>query len=238
MAEEFQEGTTFVARKLFQCGGGFQLHKPIFLTKVQPYKRLTAAFYQQTDVVALAQALLGKVLVTNIDGVQTAGIISETEAYRAPDDRASHAWNNRRTKRTETMFQAGGCAYIYLCYGIHHLFNVVTAPEDTAHAVLVRAIEPLEGLDVMLERRGGAAKYTGKKIRQLCSGPGALSQALGLTTVLDGQSLIIPDSPVWIEDRAIAISAPDIATGPRIGVSYAGVSATWPWRFWIKNTII
>jgi DNA-3-methyladenine glycosylase len=124
------------------------------MPKVQPPQRLPADFYLRTDVVQIARELLGKVLVTAFDGHRTAARISETEAYRAPDDRASHAFGNRRTARTEVMFQPGGRAYIYLCYGIHHLFNVVTAPADVAHAVLVRAAEPLEGEAIMRERRG------------------------------------------------------------------------------------
>ena len=108
---------------------------------VQPNNatRLPPEFYQTTDVVQIARDLLGKVLVTHFDGQYTAGRITETEAYRAPDDRACHAWNNRLTPRTRVMFEPGGTAYVYLCYGIHHLFNVVTAPAVMAHAVLIRA---------------------------------------------------------------------------------------------------
>ncbi len=111
-------------------------------------------WYLREDVVNLAQELLGKVIRTEFDGVVTSAIITETEADRGPEDRASHAWNNRRTARTETMFAEGGVAYVYLCYGIHHLFNVVTGPKDLPHAVLLRAVEPVEGLEAMLQRRG------------------------------------------------------------------------------------
>lgn len=143
--------------------------------------RLPESFFQSTDVVAVAKQLLGKVVVTHINEGLTKGRIVETEAYRAPDDRACHAWNNRRTKRTETMFARGGTAYVYLCYGIHHLFNVVTGPEGTAHAVLIRGIEPLYNLDLMLSRRNM------EQVRpQLSGGPGVLSKALGITTDLDG----------------------------------------------------
>jgi len=193
---------------------------------------LAPSFYLRSDVLQVARDLLGKVLVTEFDGRRTAGIITETEAYRAPDDRACHAYNNRRTARTEVMFAAGGRAYIYLCYGIHHLFNVVTATEDTAHAVLIRAIEPLEGVDWMLERR--AIKHTTSPA--LTTGPGALSQALGLTTRWTGQSLYAPDTPVWIEDRNIPVSTLEIAAGKRIGVDYAGACAEWPWRFWLRSS--
>lgn len=193
--------------------------------------RLPADFYQRTDVVQVAKDLLGKVLITNFDGQLTSGRITETEAYRAPDDRASHAWNNRLTARTEVMFREGGCAYVYLCYGIHQMFNVVTAPEGMAHAVLVRAIEPLEGLDTMLKRR----QYKTLK-PSLTTGPGAVGQALGLHTGWSGQRLYLPDSPVWIETRGESQAETDIQCGKRIGIDYAGACADWPWRFWIGGT--
>ena len=176
------------------------------MTKTTNTKRLPTEFYQGTDVLQVARDLLGKVLVTNFEGEYTAGRITETEAYRAPDDRACHAWGNRRTARTEVMFGAGGAAYVFLCYGIHHLFNVVTAPEDQAHAVLIRALEPLEGVGIMRERRGG--KNT--SLVQLTTGPGALCQALGITTHWTGQRLDDPDSPIWIEDRGGLIPQEDI----------------------------
>ncbi|MCC7507032.1 MAG: DNA-3-methyladenine glycosylase [Saprospiraceae bacterium] len=189
---------------------------------------LDAAFYQRDDVVGIARELLGQVLVTQFEGVRTAGLITEVEAYRAPDDRACHAWNNRRTPRTEVMFRPGGSAYIYLCYGIHHLFNVVTGPEGAAHAVLIRGIEPLEGIDLMLQRRK-ARRFE----PSLTTGPGALAQALGLHTRMSGQSLLDPDSPVWIERGNAPAS---IGAGPRIGVDYAGECAAWPWRFWVEGS--
>ncbi|MCC7504436.1 MAG: DNA-3-methyladenine glycosylase [Saprospiraceae bacterium] len=193
-------------------------------------QRLSADFYLRTDVLQVSRALLGKVLVTQFEGVRTAGLITEVEAYRAPDDRACHAWNNRRTNRTEVMFREGGTAYIYLCYGIHHLFNVVTGPEDTAHAILVRAVEPLEGIEIMRQRRKNPPDA------RLTTGPGALSQALGLTTAWTGQSLLLPDTPVWIEDRGRIIPDAHIAAGPRIGVDYAGECAAWEWRFWLRDS--
>lgn len=115
--------------------------------------KLQAPFYLRDDVVAIAQELLGTILVTEWEGVRTTARIVETEAYRGPEDKASHAYNNRRTARTEVMFGPGGHAYVYLCYGIHHLFNVVTGPAEIPHAVLVRAVEPLAGIDIMMARR-------------------------------------------------------------------------------------
>lgn len=187
-------------------------------------------------MVQIARELLGKILITEFDGQRTAGRITETEAYRAPDDRASHAFGNRRTARTEVMFQEGGRAYVYLCYGIHHLFNVVTAPAETAHVVLIRAIEPIEGLEMMIARRGTSMVKSQNSIVKLTTGPGALSQALGLSTDFTGQDLLAPDSPVWIEKWHENYSTDEIAAGPRIGVDYAGECVAWPWRFWVKNS--
>lgn len=207
------------------------------------YTRLKPGFYQRTDVVQVARDLLGKVLATGFEGRRTAGLISEVEAYRAPDDRACHAYGNRRTRRTEVMFQEGGRAYIYLCYGIHHLFNVVTAPEDMAHAVLIRAVEPLEGLRWMYQRRGLALPAQQVESldpnalpTRLTTGPGALAQALGLHKDQTGQSLIHPDSPIWIEDPGNTVPETAIAAGPRIGVDYAGECAAWEWRFWLRES--
>lgn len=188
-------------------------------------------FYLRDDVVQISKELLGKYLVTEIDGVRTEGRIVETEAYRGPDDKASHAYGNRLTPRTRVMFEEGGCAYVYLCYGIHHLFNVVTAPEGTPHAVLIRAVEPVGELEPMLQRRGMPSLRP-----RLTAGPGALSQALGIRTHHSGTSLTGPDSPIRIEDRGGSVSDPDILAGPRVGVDYAGECALWEWRFRIKKS--
>lgn len=198
-------------------------------------ERLSLEFFTRTDVVQIARDLLGKILVTEFAGSRTSGRITETEAYRAPDDRASHAFSNRRTARTEVMFQEGGRAYIYLCYGIHHLFNVVTAPAETAHAVLIRVVEPIEGVEIMLERRKRTTNNR-ELITSLTTGPGALSQALGLTTKWTGQNFLEPNTPVWIEESGEIIFENEIVSGKRIGVDYAGECAEWPWRFWLKNS--
>jgi len=192
---------------------------------------LPKSFYLRTDVLQIAQDLLGKVIITNIEGKTTTANIVETEAYRAPDDKACHAYNNRRTARTETMFQEGGRSYVYLCYGIHHLFNVVTAPAETAHAILIRGVEPIEGIETMLERRNFS------KIKpQLSAGPGTLSKALGITTALNNVDLTSDKSPIWIEDRGIIIPKKDIKKGKRIGVDYAAECADWEWRFWVDGS--
>ena len=193
-------------------------------------KRLPAAYYISTDVTHLAKDLLGKFLCTNIDGLYCSGKIVETEAYRAPDDRACHAYNNRRTNRTEVMFSKGGVAYIYVCYGLHHLMNVVTAPKDQAHAILIRALEPADGIDIMAERRQMEMMDA-----RLTKGPGALSVALGLRSGMTGTSLYDPSSPIWIEDRGIRFQESEICISKRIGVESAGEAAHWPWRYFVRG---
>lgn len=193
-------------------------------------RRLPASWYLSTDVPSLAKDLLGKFLVTSIDDVRCSGMIIETEAYRGPDDRACHAYNNKRTPRTEVMFEPGGIAYIYICYGMHHLVNVVTGPANHAHAILIRALEPAEGIETMAIRRN----MTATDVR-LTKGPGALSVAMGLRSELTGQSLIRNDSPIWIEDRGLQLPPHDVGVSMRIGVESAGEAATWPWRYFVKN---
>jgi DNA-3-methyladenine glycosylase len=186
--------------------------------------KLRQDFYRRDDVAGISRELLGKVLCTNINGVLTRTVITETEAYAGVTDRASHAYGGRRTKRTEPMFGPGGIAYVYLCYGIHHLFNVVTSAEGTPHAVLIRAGNPLEGVEAMLERREKKA-FDAK----LLGGPGSLAKALGITSSLTGRSL--QGEEVWIEDHGISVSPEDIQASPRVGVDYAKEDALLPYRF-------
>lgn len=190
--------------------------------------KLNPAFYLQADVVEVAQKLLGKKLCTLINGVFTSGIITETEAYEGITDKASHAYGGRFTNRTRTMYQQGGVGYVYLCYGIHHLFNVVTNLEGTPHAVLVRAVKPVDGLEVMQKRRGKVVAD-----RTLTSGPGALSQALGISTLHNGVHLA--DETIWIEETGMVVPPENIVKTTRIGVDYAGEHAAWPYRFYIKG---
>ncbi|MBA3704988.1 MAG: DNA-3-methyladenine glycosylase [Bacteroidetes bacterium] len=186
--------------------------------------KLEKDFYLREDVVQISKDLLGKYLFTKIDCELTGGIITETEAYAGKIDKASHAYNNRRTKRTEIMFAEGGVSYVYLCYGIHHLFNVVTNFKNVPHAILIRAIKPATGISTILNRR--KTKILHNKI---ANGPGTLSQALGIRTEHSG--LDLTGNTIWIEDRGIKISKKDIITGPRIGVNYAGEDAKLPYRF-------
>lgn len=187
-------------------------------------RKLPAAFYRDDDVIDLSRKLLGKVLHTRIDDTHTGVVITETEAYAGIGDRASHAFGGRRTKRTEPMYALGGIAYVYLCYGIHHLFNVVTGPSDAPFAVLVRAGTAFLGEAAMATRRGRAADDPA-----LLAGPGSLSKALGITTALTGVSL--SSDSVWIEDHAIDVPESAIQIGPRVGVDYAGEDAARPYRF-------
>src|SRR5579872_2180016 len=177
----------------------------------QKLKSLPASFYDRPGVVTVARDLLGKVLVTEFGGVRTSGRIVEVEAYNGAVDRASHAWSGRRTKRTEVMFGSGGTAYVYLIYGIHHLFNVVTNRSGVPHAVLVRALEPLEGIPAMLERVGKP-----RLDHSLTRGPGNLSKALGLLTVHTGMTLL--SGEIRIGDDGFRLRRPDIVATPRIGV--------------------
>ncbi|MBO9732774.1 MAG: DNA-3-methyladenine glycosylase [Chitinophaga sp.] len=189
-------------------------------------KKIPLSFYRQPDVVNIAKELLGKTLVTNIDGMRTSGVIVETEAYAGVTDRASHAWNERRTSRTAVMYEPGGVAYVYLCYGIHYLFNVITHMADMPHAVLIRALEPADGLEIMKARFGNQPTHN------ITAGPGNLSKALGIDNKLTGESL--NGATVWIED---APTLPDdlIVASTRVGVAYAGEDAYLPYRFNIKN---
>lgn len=186
--------------------------------------RIPRSFFEHEDVVELAKKLLGKRIVTKIDGVITSGIITETEAYAGVDDRASHAYGGRHTARTKTMYEQGGVSYVYLCYGIHHLFNFVTNVKGVPHAILLRAIEPEKGIEHMLKRRGK------KKVdKTLCGGPGTVSQALGITTALNGT--VLSGKTIWVEETGIIVKPEDVLAGPRIGVDYAGKDAKLPYRF-------
>ena len=179
-------------------------------------------FYVREDVVQISRELLGKILCTKLNGQVTKAIITESEAYAGVGDKASHAYGGRSPLRTEPLYAHGGTAYVYLCYGIHHLFNVVTNTTGTPHAVLIRAGSAFEGGDLMHQRRN---KRDGDK--SLLAGPGSLAKALGITTELIGSDLL--GDQVWIEDHKISVE--DIATGPRVGIDYAEEDATRPYRF-------
>jgi DNA-3-methyladenine glycosylase len=185
---------------------------------------LPSSFYQRDDVVFIAKELVGKQLFSRIGNVLTGGIIIETEAYRGPDDRACHAFNHRRTPRTEVMFRDGGIAYVYLCYGMHNMLNVVTATSGMPHAVLIRALFPTHGVEVMQKRRNG---------RPLTNGPGSLCQALGITR--EHNSLSLQGPLIWIQEPDHSIDLGETKATLRIGVDYAGADALLPWRFVVET---
>jgi DNA-3-methyladenine glycosylase len=190
-------------------------------------RKLPREFYTRASVLTVTRELLGKLLVVPVpDGTRVSGIIVEAEAYRGPQDRASHAYGGRRTNRTETMYGIGGTAYVYFVYGMYYQFNVVTNVKDVPHAVLIRAVEPVEGIEIMRTRRHSQPDHN------LTNGPGKLCIALGIDDKLDRADLF--GERVWIE-QAEKISSRKIASGPRIGIDYAEEWADKPWRFWIRD---
>jgi DNA-3-methyladenine glycosylase len=189
--------------------------------------KLNIDFYLRKNVVKIARDLLGKTLFTNVNGLITGAMIVETEAY-SWKERGCHAYQARRTQRNSIMFEKGGHAYVYLCYGMHYLFNVVTNTENTPEAVLIRAVEPLIGIEEMKLRRGQSVSHF-----HLTSGPGKLSKALGIDRRLNGKFLL--DDEVWIADAGKKIASKNIVASPRIGIDYAGEDALLPWRFTVKD---
>lgn len=190
--------------------------------------RLKPSFFLGEDVVHLAKQLIGKRLVTHLDGQLTSGIISETEAYGGVTDKASHAYGGRHTERTKTMYAVGGTTYVYLCYGIHNLFNVVTNQEGIPHAILIRGIVPDAGIDLMKERR----KFT--KTKGLADGPGKLSKAMGIDLTLNNHDLF--GEQIWIEESGHEVSDNLIKATPRIGIDYAEEHKDLPWRFLLTSS--
>lgn len=193
--------------------------------------KLSPEYYLNENVVEISKDLIGKVLFTKFEGKTTAGIITETEAYAGINDKASHAYGGKKTHRNEVMYHKGGKAYVYLCYGIHHLFNIVTNKEEVPHAVLIRAIYPIIGEQEILKRRN-----TTKYIKNLTVGPGKVSQALGIKTKHNG--MLLSGNQIWIEDQGISLDQKLINVGTRIGVEYAKEDALLPYRFWINHSDI
>lgn len=192
------------------------------------YTKLPSSFYTSTDVLYIAKELLGKLLITQFDGSVCIGRIVETEAYLGETDRASHAFGGRRTSRTETMYLKGGVTYVYLCYGIHHLINVVTGPQNLPHAVLIRAIEPVHGREIMMKRM-----QRQKWDKRIGSGPGNVTKALGITLIHHAVSCL--SDHLFIASDGYVLADDQIKTTPRIGVDYAGDDAAKPYRFVVKD---
>lgn len=197
-------------------------------TETREWSKLPLAFYQAQDVVTITRNLIGKILVTNFDGKLTAGRIVEAEAYNGPFDKAAHSYNNRRTKRTEVMYAAGGLAYIYLCYGIHQMFNIVTNVQDVPNAILIRSLEPVTGIDIMLERSNKTVHGF-----DLTRGPGNVAKALGFHTSQTGLSLV--SDKLFVADDGFSYNESDIIATKRIGVDYAAEDALLPYRFIVKG---
>jgi len=187
--------------------------------------KLAESFYIRRNVTTIARQLLGKILVTKINNQVTSGMIVETEAY-SERERGSHAFKGV-TERNKVMFERGGIAYVYLCYGVHEMFNVVTNNAHKAEAILIRALEPIDGIETMLKRMNTSSSL------RITSGPGKLTKALGIDRKLNGEKLT--KDKIWIEDRGIKIASAKIVSSPRIGIDYAGEDALLPWRFTVKE---
>ena len=189
--------------------------------------KLAREFYLRENTITVARELLGKLLVVAADdGKRVSGMIVETEAYLGVTDRAAHSYGGRRTARNEVMYGGGGHAYVYFIYGMYFQFNVVTGPADHPQAVLIRALEPVEGIDIMRARRGEM------KDRNLSSAPGKLCIAMGIDRGLNGEDLLA--EKVWLEDYR-KVPPKQVAVGKRIGIDYAGEYAEKPWRFWVRG---
>ena len=192
--------------------------------------KLPESYYHNPDAVALSRDLIGKYLFTCIDGELTGGYIVETEAYTGVNDKAAHSYGGRVTPRTQTMYLKGGVSYVYLCYGIHEMFNIVVAEEGQPHAILIRAVQPTEGLDIMMRRRN-----LDKPKPNITKGPGSVAKALGISRKINAMSL--QSDVIWVEDRGLVFPDEEVAAGPRIGVDYAGEDALLPYRFYVKGNI-
>ena len=191
-------------------------------------KKVPLTFYKRKDVVSIARELLGKVIITNFDGVTTSGRIIETEAYVAHVDKASHAFGGRRTAKNEHMYAHPGTAYVYICYGMHQMFNIVTNEKDIPDAVLIRAVEPLEGIDIMLERTGKS-----KLDFTLTKGPGNVGKALGIFKKHSGLHLL--DDEIYLVDDGFKLKKDEVGISGRIGVASAGADALLPYRFYVRG---
>ncbi len=190
--------------------------------------RIKKDFFLSTDVVEIARNLIGKYLLVKIDGIVCGGYITETEAYEGATDKASHAYQNKKTKRTEVMFAKGGRTYVYLCYGIHAMLNFVTADENIPHAILIRGFWPTDGIDVILNRLNRTKLSEG-----MFNGPGKSTRALGILTTHN--NLDLEGDQIWLEDRGMKIPANKIFIGPRVGIDYAEEDALLPYRFIYKK---
>jgi DNA-3-methyladenine glycosylase len=192
--------------------------------------KLPESYYHNTDTVAISRDLIGKYLFTCIDGILTGGYIVETEAYTGVNDKAAHSYGGKLTPRTRTMYMRGGLSYVYLCYGIHEMFNIVVGDEGQPHAILIRAVQPTDGLDVMMIRRNLDTLKP-----NITKGPGSVAKALGISRRINAVSL--QSDVIWVEDRGLTFPDYEVAAGPRVGVDYAGEDALLPYRFYVRGNI-
>ena len=193
-------------------------------------KKLPIQFYERKDVLLIAKELIGKIIVTNFEGTITSGRIIETEAYVGLTDRASHSFGGKRTTRNEHMYSVAGTVYVYICYGMHHLFNVVTNETNLPDAVLIRAVEPITGIDTMLKRTGKP-----KLDNTLTKGPGNEAKALGISKRKYKKKL--DNDEIYIADDGFKIAETTIGISRRIGVEGSGDAALLPYRFYVKENV-
>ena len=191
-------------------------------------QKLPVSFYARKDVVLIARELIGKVIITNFEGKVTSARIVETEAYTGVMDKASHAFGSRRTPRNEHMYSSPGTAYVYICYGLHQMLNIVTNDKGVPDAILIRAVEPIAGIETMLKR-------TGKKIpdKTLTRGPGNVGKALGIFKYHSGNYLL--GDEIYLIDDGVRIPRENLGVSARIGVESAGADALLPYRFYVKG---
>jgi DNA-3-methyladenine glycosylase len=190
-------------------------------------KRLARSFYLRQHTLTVCRELLGKLLVVPDEhGRRVSGMIVEVEAYLGITDRGAHSYGGRRTARNEVTYGTGGHVYVFFVYGMYYQLNLVTGPAEHPHVALVRAVEPVEGIEIMRDRRGAM------KDRNLTSGPGKLCIAMNIDRRLNGERL--HSDRIWVENYR-AFTDDDIASGPRIGIDYAGEDALKPWRFWVRG---
>jgi DNA-3-methyladenine glycosylase len=188
-------------------------------------KKLSRDFYLRKDTVRVARDLLGKLLVVPADdGTRISGMIVEAEAYLGIEDKAAHSYSGRRTARNEVTYSEGGQVYVFFVYGMYYQLNLVTGPAEHAHVVLIRAVEPIEGIEIMREHRGKMPD------KNLTSGPGKLTIAFGIDRSFNGEDLL--GNRIWLEEYK-NIKKSETASGPRVGIDYAEEFVEMPWRVWI-----
>jgi DNA-3-methyladenine glycosylase len=197
--------------------------------------KLPLSFYEG-DTLDVAKKLLGHKLVHIVNGKKRSGYIVEVEAYKGPEDKAAHSYGGRRTERTEVMFGPPAHAYVYFIYGMYYCFNIITAPEGVPQGVLIRALEPVEGIEEMKVARYGTTDITKQQWKNLTNGPGKLCRAMEITKEQKGLSLLSDELYMeYVEPEVHLSNTYEITAGPRIGIDYAEEAVHYPWRFYFKD---